>query len=358
MKHALKEIMYNWKKYLMVEMLVILLIFMVVFLTGLANGLGKAMSSGIENLNSNHFLIATDSEKMIGVSSIDERVMDTLLVNNETFSPLTIQHTLIQLPGMSDKIDATYFVLDPDKALNVDIIEGSFLDSGLNSVVVDESLVDSTIAIGSKIIDVETEIELTVVGTTQGQSYSHTPVMFISYDTYTEMIQSISEGAKVKVNALAVANPEIQIDDYEVLDKTTIVENMPGFLAEQLTIKMIIWVLVIVSAAILAVFFYILTLQKMKQFGVLKAIGFSMTKIASIQLSQISAVSFFGAFIGFSAAIGLGKMMPSTMPFFIDYKEVSFVTLAFIAIAIFSSLLSIFNIGKIDPVSVIGGSED
>lgn len=45
------------------------------------------------------------------------------------------------------------------------------------------------------------------------------------------------------------------IDGTEIVDKATIIENIPGYQAEQITINMILWVLVLVSAAVSGVFF-------------------------------------------------------------------------------------------------------
>ncbi len=87
------------------------------------------------------------------------------------------------------------------------------------------------------------------------------------------------------VQGSAIEN--INIKGVEVLDKATVVNNLPGYAAEQLTIKMILWVLVIISAAVLGVFFYVITIQKQKQFGVLKAIEMSMSEIARYIMSQV-----------------------------------------------------------------------
>ena len=77
-------------------------------------------------------------------------------------------------------------------------------------------------------------------------------------------------------------------------------------------------VLLVASSAVLGVFFYILTLQKLQQFGVLKAIGMSMKQITMIQLSQISILSIIGVSIGLGCALGLVFVLPSSMPFLYD----------------------------------------
>ena len=72
MRLAWKELTYNWKKYLLVEIIVILMMFMVLFLSGLVSGLGRAVSSGIESMDASTFVLGKDSEKLITVSSLTD----------------------------------------------------------------------------------------------------------------------------------------------------------------------------------------------------------------------------------------------------------------------------------------------
>ncbi len=69
-----------------------------------------------------------------------------------------------------------------------------------------------------------------------------------------------------------------------VSNKQQIINKIPGYTATNMILKTMTWVLLIASAAILGVFFYILALQKLKQFGVLKAIGMSMGQITRIPI--------------------------------------------------------------------------
>lgn len=356
MKHALKEIKYNWKKYLMVETLVVLLIFMVIFLTGLANGLGKALSAGVENLNSARIVLNVDAEKMIGMSRIPKDLYQKVLSKDANATPLIIQHGLITKETSTEKLDVTFFAVDPQQRLNPNVIKGSKLDNTANTVIIDESMSGEGVEIGDTLYESESGMSFVVRGFAQGETYSHTPIAFISLDSYETMLRGINENAIVYYNALAVDVTDLNISDLEILEKHVVVENMPGYLAEQLTIKMIIWVLVIVSAAILAVFFYILTIQKLKQFGVMKAIGFSMGYIAAMQFIQIAFISILGAILAYVIAVGLGSMMPTAMPFYIEQSEILFVSGAYVVIAIVSSMISIVNVAKIDANSIIGGA--
>ena len=140
-------------------------------------------------------------------------------------------------------------------------------------------------------------------------------------------------------------------------DKATIVDNLPGYLAEQLTINMILWVLVIVSAAILGVFFYVITIQKLKQFGILKAIGMGMVELSVMITGQVLILASFGVIVGNILAFGMASMLPNSMPFHLEIPIVIVISFTFIMITLATSLLSIRKVAKVDPIAIIGGNE-
>ena len=68
---------------------------------------------------------------------------------------------------------------------------------------------------------------------------------------------------------------EAAIDDIEVATKQEAINGIPGYTAENGTIMLMLAFLGTISAFVVTVFFYVLTLQKSNQFGVMKAIGAS-----------------------------------------------------------------------------------
>jgi len=363
MKLAWKELKHSKIKYLLIESIIILMIFMVIFLSGLANGLARAVSASIENADAAYFVISNDAENMIGLSSLSKEVLQQVsTMTSDNVTNLNIQRTNLNTYGDETKLDVTYFAIDPDDFLLPYISEGKAISNtdAEYTIVLDASFQDENIAVGDVVEDSAAGIQMTVVGFTDDEMYGHSPVGFISMDTYMLINTEMNPAFTEKYNAIAIQGSDIDnitIEGASVFDKAIIVDNIPGYLEEQLTINMILWVLVVVSAAILGVFFYVITIQKLKQFGILKAIGMGMRELSSMITSQVLILALFGVITGNILAFGMASMLPNSMPFHLEIPMVIVISVAFIIITLITSLLSIIKVAKVDPIVIIGGNE-
>ena len=165
---------------------------------------------------------------------------------------------------------------------------------------------------------------------------------------------------KHTLHAVAVRcdiSADLSGDGLETVSKHGIIESIPSYSAEHVTITMVVWVLIIVSAVIIGIFNYILTLQKRRQYGVMKAIGMSSGELAGIIICEVLIISVFAAVISLVLTSAMAAAMPQTMPFYLEVPDAVTVTAAFVIISVFSSLLSVISISRIDPVTAIGGEE-
>ena len=363
MKLAWKELKHSKKKYLLVEMILVLMIFMVLFLSGLASGLGRAVSSGIDNLDANYFIISEDSEDLITVSSMPKEVLEEVKQQTaDKVATLDIQRSYLNLSGSSEKIDVTYFAIDSKGFLVPAVKKGTALSEGKDTkeIVLDDVFKTKGIKIGDIVKDSATDIKMTVVGFTQDASYSHTGVGYITTDTYTAISKNQNPNYEASYHSIALKGTDVKnlkINGTKVEKKEVIINKLPGYAAEQLTIKMILWVLVIISSAILGVFFYVITIQKQRQFGVLKAIGMEMKNLSFMIVSQVFLLACFGIIVGNVLAFGTAALLPSSMPFYLEGRSAFIISVVFIMISILCSLLSTRKVAKVDPIITIGGNE-
>lgn len=361
MKLAWKEIKHSKNKYLLIELILVLMIFMVIFLSGLANGLARAVSAAIENVDATHFILSENSEDLITLSTLDEKQLDEIKqATSDPVAALNIQRMNLNLKGTDNKLDVAYFAIQPDEFLNPQVMEGDRLTTEANTIVLDDAFLDEGIKLGDTVVDSASGNELKVVGFTKDAMYGHVSAGYISFDTYNTLRSSLNPSYQPLYQAVAIQAKDAQslnLTGLEQIDKQTIVEHIPGYSAEQTTIRMILWVLVVISGAILGVFFYVITIQKQKQFGVMKAIGMRMSEIAGLIISQIAFLAVFGVAIGNLLAYLMAMGLPNSMPFYLKTTDDLMVSVAFIIISILCGLLSTAKIAKVDPLITIGGNE-
>lgn len=161
MRLAWKELRYNWKKYLLVEIIVILMMFMVLFLSGLVKGLGRAVSSGVENMDADTFILSDDAEKLITVSNLNQEQSDEIQdAYGDKAASIDIQRMYLVKDGDDEKIDVTYFAIDPDSFLNPEVYEGKKLKTEENTVVLDDDFESKGIQLGDTVKDSSSGIKM------------------------------------------------------------------------------------------------------------------------------------------------------------------------------------------------------
>ncbi|MBR1741077.1 MAG: ABC transporter permease [Lachnospiraceae bacterium] len=364
MKQAWKELVYGKKKYILIELLLVLLMFMVLFLSGLAEGLGRAVSSGIEDMDADYYLLDDSAEDLITVSSLNEDVPEKVKKQTTALTaPLDIQRMYLVKEGEAEKLNVTYFAIEPDSFIEPAVMDGVGLaDSDVpDPIILDDDFLLEGIALGDTVYDSSSDIPFTVTGFAKDQMYGHVSIGFISTDTYAKIRKRLSPMYTKMYHAVAIKGDDIEnigIEGTEVISKEDIISSIPSYTAEHLTITMIVWVLIVISAVIIGIFHYILTLQKRKQFGIMKALGMSMGRLVFLVISEVAMLSVSASVISLVLAFGMAGALPETMPFYLETSNAVAVVTAFVLISIFSSILSILNISRIDPITAIGGGEE
>ena len=211
-----------------------------------------------------------------------------------------------------------------------------------------------------KVYDSATDLEFTVVGFVDDRMYGHTSVGYITTDSYTELREKINPMYKKAYHAIVIrgaADYDFEGNNLELVPKQEIIENIPSYSAEHITITMIDWLLVIISAVIIGIFNYILTLQKKKEFGVMKAIGMRDSELTGMLISEVLIVSVIAAVISLVLTFAMAAGLPEKMPFYLEVPGAVTVTVAFVLISVLGSMLSVIHILRIDPNIAIGGGE-
>ncbi|MDO4926935.1 MAG: ABC transporter permease [Turicibacter sp.] len=352
---AMKELKHNKSKYALIMTILVLLTFLVLFLAGLANGLGSATSALIKNAEATHYLISEDADELITRSQLTEDQWLQLTKKTEAATPLNISRAAMMKREDDKKIDITYVAVDPNAFMMPSIIDGASLaEESTNEIVLNNTFEAEGIQIGDMIIDPTSNIEFKVVGFVKDQLYAHSNVGFVTLQTFKEMRPNQGyHGFALKGDQAS----ELILDKTTNLTKNEVIKNIPGYAQEQATISMILIVLLLISAVILAVFFYVMTIQKIPQFGTLKALGIQMKSLRFMVLTQVLMIAGISMVLGNVLTFALASVLPSTMPFTLNVSTAALISVIFVVIALLSNLFTMSKISKVDPLMAIGGNE-
>ncbi|WP_433614648.1 ABC transporter permease [Paenibacillus cellulositrophicus] len=367
---ALREIRFAKARYTLIAAIMLLISFLVLFVTGLAQGLAYDNAASIQNMPATHFVLEQGSDHRFTRSQISgEKLEQTRSVVGETNAePLGVQMTSVVLSGDIQKIDVALLAVNPKGWLAPDLTMGAAEKQETGGVVVDEKLAEHGVRLGSILVDQASGTRWTVTGFVKNESFSHAPAVFLSKEEWMGLhsLSSAQSGSgsaegQAVYNAVAVKATEVQVSklqsavpNTEIIKKADAVSAIPGYKEEQGSLLMMIAFLFVISAFVLAVFFYVITIQKTSQFGILKAIGTRTAYLAGSVTLQVLLLSVFSLAVSIFLVKVLEMALPGTMPFQLGADMLALTCAAFIAMSLAGSLFSVWKVARIEALDAIG----
>ncbi len=251
-----------------------------------------------------------------------------------------------------------------------EVLEGRFEDVlQPDAVVLDQWAVERMG--GPNVIKIGTVFELNdklarVVAIAKTQkSFTNIPVV---YTTYERAIRYVPRERRTLSYVLAKAKDGVS--PAEVTKRIHEQTGLGAFTAEDFGWKTIGWVLkntgiginfgttillgFIVGMAIAGQTFYLFTVENLRQFGALKAMGASTFTLARMILLQAFTVGLtgYGVGIGLATVFGFFTARSGGLPFIETWQLLLLVLVALLAICTFSALISIVKLARLEPAIV------
>lgn len=370
---AIKELKHGKFRFLMIGTITVLIAWLVFILSGLGNGLSALSAATFKNMEADYVTFEDGARASMARSLLPESLVAELKEqeNVSQVAPMgATMGTVLKSTTTEDseKVDVAILGVAPGSFLEPAIIEGNPLnDDNTLEVIANETLKKNGINIGDTLLIEGSIEEIKIVGFVEGEFYNHLPAIFTTLDKWRAIqfaAPGSDKGIENPVNAVMLQGENIDpeklnalFDNTETVTKSQAILGMPGYKEENGTIMMMLAFLFAISAFVLAVFFYVLTLQKTNQFGILKAIGASNAFLSKTIVSQVFVLSLISIIVGIGLTYGTALILPDGMPFSLDTKLVIIYALVLLVISILSSLISIRKITKIDPLQAIGRIE-
>lgn len=348
---AIKEIMHNKARYLLVIVTFVLISYLVFFLTGLATGLARNNRTAIDALPGNYVFMSKYANKNL-LSSVltKDQYTDAAKKGTSLLGQMTV---VAENPTTNKKLNSNIFGINLDGRLRPKVTSGR-LPAKNSEVLADDSVTYYGVKQGDRITLNGSTQKYRIVGLTHDRRFATVPVFYTSLATYRQ----IKFGQKQIANVSAVVSPKKLKNlpkNTEQVTKAALITNIPGYTAQTMTFMLMIGAMIGITLLIIGIFMYILTIQKIGMYGVMRAQGIRTSAIVAALFWQILVLAVVGVGIGIGLLALTALWLPKTIPFYSDPLLLAIITAALIVMSLVGGLFSLRRILHIDPLEAIGG---
>ncbi|WP_262314736.1 ABC transporter permease [Lacticaseibacillus parakribbianus] len=348
---ALKELRKEKLRSGLIIAMIVLISYLIFILTSLALGLARqntaALSSwGVDNvtLNANANVDMRQSlltKAQAGTLSADEAYIGQASVVAKAKGHANESAVFIGL-------DATQFVAKTVK------LTAGHKPQNAHQVVADTAFEQAGYKVGDQVKLNADKKAYTIVGFTDNAKMNIAPVIYgqlAAWRTLKNLMPGPVASAVVSKNAAYKAK-DSALQTYQL---KTFINKLPGYSAQNMTFELMIGFLMVISLIVIAVFLYILTMQKLPNYAVMRVQGVPSGVLVRATLAQSVLLVVAGLVIGTLLTVVTAVAMPAAVPMAFDVPVLAGVAALLVVMALIGGLIPVRSVIKVDPISVIGG---
>ncbi|HCY9435071.1 TPA: FtsX-like permease family protein [Staphylococcus aureus] len=323
--------------------------YLLFLLSGLANGLINMNKEGIDKWQADAIVLNKDANQ-----TVQQSVFNKKDIENKYKKQATLKQTGEIVSNGHQKDNVLVFGVEKSSFLVPSLIEGHKATKD-NEVLADETLKNKGFKIGDTLSLSQSDEKLHIVGFIESAKYNASPVIFTNDATIAKINPRLTGD---KINAVVVRDTNWKDkklnQELEAVSINDFIENLPGYKPQNLTLNFMISFLFVISATVIGIFLYVMTLQKTSLFGILKAQGFTNGYLANVVISQTLILALFGTAFGLLLTGVTGAFLPDAVPVKFDVLTLLVFAIVLMIVSVLGSLFSILTIRKIDPLKAIG----
>ncbi|HBC8688280.1 TPA: ABC transporter permease [Staphylococcus aureus] len=346
---AWNEIRRNKLKFGLIIGVLTMISYLLFLLSGLANGLINMNKEGIDKWQADAIVLNKDANQ-----TVQQSVFNKKDIENKYKKQATLKQTGEIVSNGHQKDNVLVFGVEKSSLLVPSLIEGHKATKD-NEVLADETLKNKGFKIGDTLSLSQSDEKLHIVGFTESAKYNASPVIFTNDATIAKINPRLTGD---KINAVVVRDTNWKDkklnQELEAVSINDFIENLPGYKPQNLTLNFMISFLFVISATVIGIFLYVMTLQKTSLFGILKAQGFTNGYLANVVISQTLILALFGTAFGLLLTGVTGAFLPGAVPVKFDVLTLLVFAIVLMIVSVLGSLFSILTIRKIDPLKAIG----
>lgn len=359
---AIKELLRSPLRFGLLTAAITLLVFLLLFLNTLSGTLIGAITGAVENNSSDVLVYAEEARQNLQASRLDPAVVDEVAAVEGVEDAAGIGQAFLTADVGNGATDLSLWGFEPgEPGEPAELVEGRM--PGPGEAVVDRADVETGFEIGRTITLEPTGRTLEIVGYSQNSRFSVVATAYTPLQEWQEVVAASNPQAPaVPINLIGVrgggdpaalaATITEAVDGVEALDRAAAAAALPGIEQVSQSFTLLVGITFTIVVLVVGFFFLILTVQKLRTFVALRAVGARTSYLARAVIVQITVLVLLG--VAFAAAL-LGVAIANSsaaFPLSIDPALLAAILGAVLVCAVLAGLLSVRRIARLDPASV------
>ncbi|GHP14132.1 ABC transporter permease [Lentilactobacillus fungorum] len=351
---ALKEIRHEKLRYGLIISMIVLIAYLIFILTGLAFGLAGENTQAIDSWDAKSIVLNKDSNINLSQSVItSDQAKNAKLTSKQAVIGST---PVVAKDKKRAKVSATFIGAKRNQFVLKDLkVSSGRKARSSHEVVVDQKFKDEGYRLGDKITLNSSNDSYQIVGFTKNAKINISPIIYGTVSTW----QSLRGMMNVKVVGSAIVSKTAKYHAKNSHLKTysisSFISKLPGYSAQNTTFGFMIGFLMIISLIIIAVFLYILTMQALPIYAVLRAQGIPARTLVATVTSQSLILMVAGLVIGAALTAATASIIPIGVPMSFNIPVLTWISIGLLIMGFIGSAIPAQKIATVDPVKVIGG---
>jgi putative ABC transport system permease protein len=351
-------------QFALIALIVTLISYLVLMINGLGVGLNEQAGSALRSFDADSIAYSDRAGLSVIRSEMSPDLVTAIQQQFREEDTAPLGYLAANYRDKDGEVDSAAFLgYDPGSIGEPTVVEGRKLTpEDVDGLLVDRSFLKYT---GFEVGDTITvsirlaERDFTIVGVTNEGSFFFQPSVYLLRTTWREL--KYGEGAEnapaASIVLLSESHAGERGEGWQAVSKSEAFANIEGVSGQQSTVVALRVFGYVIGGLVIGVFFYVLTLQKVSQIGVMKAVGASSFFVFRQLLVQVLAISVIGVLIAVPLAWGTNRLLqevPDPVP--VAFTTGTFVTTAalLIAMATVGAAFSGRQVAKVDPIIALG----
>ncbi|MGE3077353.1 MAG: ABC transporter permease [Dehalococcoidia bacterium] len=362
---GLLEIRRRKLQFVLIALIVTLISYLVLMINGLGVGLNEQAGSALKHFDADAIAYSERAGLSVIRSEMSAELVDEISQRFGTDSSAPLGYLAANYLKEDGDIDSAAFLgFDPGTIGEPNVVKGRALTpEDSNGLLVDKSFlkysglkVGDTVRVSIRLV----ERDFVIIGETNEGNFFFQPAVYLLRSSWRELKYGEATEGQPAASIMLLKGDDVigaEGEGWVAVSKSEAFANIEGVSGQQSTVTALRLFGYLIGGLVIGVFFYVLTLQKISQIGVLKAVGASSFFLFRQVLVQVLAISVTGVVIAVPLAWATNRLLqqvPNPVP--IGFTTGTFVVTSalLVLMAAIGAAFSGRQVAQVDPIIALG----